>query len=141
MDFFIKLPDGKKVAVSEEVYRAYKRPQWREEYHEEKEKERHIPYDKLIESDYQLKKHRFTLSASAEELAGDVIALEKLRYALEELTADERELVEELYFKQNSEREYREKHWCTKKNSCVSKGEDISETQKIDGVTNKLISA
>jgi hypothetical protein len=60
---------GKKVAVSEEVYRAYKRPQWREEYHAEKEKERHIPYDKLIESDYQLKEHRFTLSASAEELA------------------------------------------------------------------------
>lgn len=29
-EYKIKLPEGSLVAVSEEVYRAYKRPQWRE---------------------------------------------------------------------------------------------------------------
>ena len=131
MDYFIKLPDGNKVAVSEEVYRAYKRPQWREEYHEEKEKERHIPYDKLIESDYQLKEHRFTLSASAEELARDVIALEKLQYALKELTADERELVEELYFKQNSEREYEKSTGIPRKTVAYRRAKILAKLRKL----------
>jgi len=131
MDYFIKLPDGNKVAVSEEVYRAYKRPQWREEYHEEKEKERHIPYDKLIESDYQLKEHRFTLSASAEELARDVITLEKLQYALKELTADERELVEELYFKQNSEREYEKSTGIPRKTVAYRREKILAKLRKL----------
>ncbi|MDR3586955.1 MAG: sigma-70 family RNA polymerase sigma factor [Desulfosporosinus sp.] len=131
MDYFIKLQDGKKVAVSEGVYRAYKRPQWREEYHAEKEKERHIPYDKLIESDYQLKEHRFTLSASAEELARDVIAFEKLHYALKELTADERELVEELYFKQNSEREYEKSTGVPRKTVAYRREKILAKLRKL----------
>lgn len=105
-NYFIKLPDSTKVSVSEEEYRAYKRPQWREKYHEEKEKELHISYDELIESKYQLKEHHFTSVASAEEFAGDVILLEKLRSAIDELETDERKLVEALYYKQKSEREY-----------------------------------
>ncbi|MDR3601413.1 MAG: sigma-70 family RNA polymerase sigma factor, partial [Desulfosporosinus sp.] len=88
-------------------------------------------YDKLIESDYQLKEHRFTLSASAEELARDVIALERLQYALKELTADERELVEELYFKQNSEREYEKSTGIPRKTVAYRRAKILAKLRKL----------
>ena len=44
-DYNIKLPDGMLVPVSEEVYRAYKRPQWREA--KKKKLKREISLEKI----------------------------------------------------------------------------------------------
>lgn len=40
----IILPDGTEVVVSEEVYKEYMRPVWRERYHARKEGRCHVPY-------------------------------------------------------------------------------------------------
>lgn len=109
--YHIKLKDGSLVPVSEEVYRAYKRPQWREMKRIKKKAKkesmkRPLSYDQLIESEYQSGKSRFRPAPSAEELAGDVIELEMLRSALEKLVEEELALVKALFYEQLSEREY-----------------------------------
>ncbi len=110
--YHIKLKDGTLVPVSEEVYRAYKRPQWREMKRIKKKKSKKesmklpLSYDQLVESEYQSGKSRFRPAPSAEELAGDVIELEKLLAVLEQLAEEELALVKALFYEELSEREY-----------------------------------
>ena len=105
MGYFITLPDGVEVPVTDEVYRAYYEQVRRDEYYERMKKKLHQSYDELAESDHPAEEQLFAPPASVEEIAEREMTLEILLSALDKLSADERKLVEELYFKQKSETE------------------------------------
>ena len=96
-EYNIKLPDGMLVPVSEEVYRAYKRPQWREA--KKKKSKREVSLEKMDDV--------YTLSDEklVEQIVEDKLLLEMLLKALETLTEDERFLIDEIYFHEKTERE------------------------------------
>ena len=96
-EYNIKLPDGMLVPVSEEVYRAYKRPQWREE--KKKKTKREISFENFNDV------HILSDEKLVEQIVEDKLLLEMLLKALETLTADERFLIDEIYFQEKTERE------------------------------------
>ena len=95
-EYKIKLPEGSLVAVSEEVYRAYKRPQWREAKQRNKKIKREVSLDDV---------HTLPDEKLVEQIVEDKLLLEMLLKALETLTEDERFLIDEIYFREISERE------------------------------------
>jgi RNA polymerase sigma factor (sigma-70 family) len=112
--------DGQPVEVSEEVYRAFKRPAWAER------KRRKVK-----------KAHEISLDAYGGDAAGmtpsfedgllDSIALDS---ALLSLTADERNLIESLFFKAMTEREYAVKIGIAQKNVNARKQRALEKLKK-----------
>jgi len=115
--------DGQQIPVTEEVYRAYKRPLWRERKEKERAKRcrdengnrctkscRECP--KLRDgSDLSLEKFTddgFELADSFDitELVADKLLLEQLVAALDELAPDERSLIDALFYNDRTERDY-----------------------------------
>lgn len=104
--YFITLEDGKEVEVTKEVHDAYYRPAWREEYYRKKEKERLLSYEGLGDADYSVEGHMREESETIESIIEDKLLLELLVSALEELTEDEYDLINNVYLKEFGEREY-----------------------------------
>lgn len=96
-EYNIKLPDGAIVPVTEEVYRAYKRPQWREA--KKKKLKREISLENFNDV------HTLSDEKLVEQIVEDKLLLEMLLKALETLTEDERFLIDEIYFQEKTERE------------------------------------
>jgi len=92
---------GEKVYVSEEMYRAYYRPVWREVKQKEVRKDAECSLDALKDSGFEL--------ASGEALIDEVVTekllLDELHAALAELTDDERSLIDAMFYQDKSERE------------------------------------
>jgi len=92
--------DGMKVPVSEEVYRAYYRPVWREAKRKEVRDDMEYSLDALEDSGFE--------AVSDEKLIDDIVAdkllLDELYAALDELTDNERSLIDALYYEDRSER-------------------------------------
>lgn len=105
-EYFIALEDGTNVQVTKEVYEAYYRPVWREDYYRKKEKERLLSYDGLQDADYSVEGHMREENTTVESIVEDKILLELLACALEELSAEEYELINNIYIKEQGEREY-----------------------------------
>ena len=96
--------NGEKVPVTEEVYRAYKRPAWRE--HKRKEREREngttpLSLERFAEGGYDIPSG----DALVDEIVADKLLLDMLMSALDKLTAEERGLIDALYYEKNSIRE------------------------------------
>jgi DNA-directed RNA polymerase specialized sigma24 family protein len=123
---YIKI-DGKKIYVTEEVYRAYKRPAWAEHKRKEREKRCIISDGKgrtkrCTEDCSKCDKQRIGGSLSLEifkeegfevtdpvdiaEFVADKLLLEELYAALKELDSEERSLIDALFFKNRTERDY-----------------------------------
>lgn len=122
---FIEI-DGEQIAVTEQVYRAYKRPAWAE--HKRKEREKRcrdengnrcandcktcskpreggvLSLDQFAEAGYESPD-----PVDIDELVAEKLLLEQLYIALDELTQDERNLVDDLYFDDKSERNVADK--------------------------------
>ena len=98
-EYNIKLPEGTIVLVTEEVYRAYKRPQWREAKQKKVYQEREVPFDEFENI------HMTSDEKLVEQIVEDKLLLEMLLKALETLTEDERFLIDEIYFHNKSENE------------------------------------
>lgn len=96
---------GKRIYVSEEVYRAYYRPEWREAKQDEVRDDNEYSLDMLKESGIDI--------ASGDMLVDDIVVekvlLEELYAALNELSEDERDLIDWIYFKGETAREYSRK--------------------------------
>ena len=101
-DWYIWL-DGIKVPVTEEVYRTYKRAEWREEKQDTVRKERECSLDFMAE--YGFDGQAVTKQKLIDEIVADKLLLDELYKALAELTDDERYLINELFFKEKSERD------------------------------------
>ena len=91
--------DGVKVPVSEEVYRAYYRPVWREAKRKEVRDDTEYSLDALEESGFEAAD-----SALVDDIVADKLLLDELYAALDELTDDERSLIDALFYKERSER-------------------------------------
>lgn len=119
--------DGQQIPVSEEVYRAYKQPLWAE--HKRKERKKRcvisggksgtkrcdgdcskcgrqrtggiLSLDKLAEDGFDAAD-----SVSVAELVEDKLELELLTAALEKLDPDERSLIDALFYKDRTVRDY-----------------------------------
>ena len=99
-EYNIKLPDGMLVQVTEEVYRAYKQSQWRESNRRRAGKERERSLEQVEES-----VHITSQEKLVEQIVEDKLLLEMLLKALETLTEDERFLIDEIYFREKTERQ------------------------------------
>lgn len=123
---YIKI-DGKKIYVTEEVYRAYKRPAWAEHKRKEREKRCIISDGKgrtkrCTEDCSKCDKQRIGGSLSLErfkeegfevtdpvdiaEFVADKLLLEELYAALKELDSEELLLIEALYYDDRTSRDY-----------------------------------
>ena len=96
--------NGEEVPVTEEVYRAFIRPIWREKKRREREKERGtkpLSLDKFLGAGFDIPSD----DALVEEIVADKLLLEMLMDALDELTVEERGLIDAIYYDDLSERE------------------------------------
>lgn len=100
-DYYI-IVDGKQVPVTEEVYRAFKRPAWRDHKRSQVRRAREISADLLAESGYEIP----SKDKLVDEIVEDKLMLDILLTALSELSKDERNLIEQIYLNEKTEREY-----------------------------------
>jgi DNA-directed RNA polymerase specialized sigma24 family protein len=94
--------DGEKIPVSEEVYRAFKRPLWAERKRREVRAERERSLEAFMDDGLDIPDGGRLM----DDILEDKLMLEMLLAALAELTADERSLIGALFFDEKSEREY-----------------------------------
>jgi len=94
---------GKKVSVDEDVYRAFMRPIWSAERRKRRHKESGMTFlslDAFAEDGFE--------PASDERLVDEIVEdrmlLEMLYAALQELTDDERDLIDALFYRDETER-------------------------------------
>ena len=99
-EYFVVI-DGKNVPVSEELYRAFKRPLWAERKRRQVRAERELSLEQFAEAGFDVPDE----SALVDEIVEDKLLLEMLMAALAELTDDERDLIHALFYDEKSERE------------------------------------
>jgi len=95
------LINGEKVYVSEEVYRAYYRPVWREAKQRKVRSEMEYSLDALKDNGFEAD----SSAASLDEIVSDKLLLDKLYAALAEMTDAERNLIDAHFFQEKSERD------------------------------------
>lgn len=93
--------NGERIPVSEEVYRAYRQPAWREH----KSRKVRLEMERSLEISMDNGFDLVDDSQLVEELVADKLLLEGLSGALDALTDDERVLIQALYFRGLSERD------------------------------------
>ncbi len=94
--------DGIKVPVSEEVYRAYYRPEWREAKQKDVRGDNEYSLDALEDIGFEA----VSPDALVDEIVADKLLLDELYVALAELTDDELSLIDGVYFRDQPFREY-----------------------------------
>src|SRR5690554_2017215 len=100
--YHIKL-NGELIPVTEEVYRAYQQPKWREKKQAEVRAQKEVSLDAMLETGYS--GHLDSRQALVDEIVADKLLLDELLKALAELNEDERFLIDELFYKEKTERE------------------------------------
>ena len=100
-EYFIVI-DGEKVPVSEEIYRAFKRPAWTERKRSQVRAEHERSLEQFAEDGFDVPDE----GALVDEIVEDKLMLDVLFAALAELTDDERGLIDALFFDEKSEREF-----------------------------------
>ena len=93
--------DGEKINVSEEVYRAYYRPVWREAKQREVRDDMEYSLNALEDSGFEA----VSDDKLIDEIVEDKLLLNMLVEALAELTDDERGLIDALFHEDKSERQ------------------------------------
>ena len=99
-EYYITI-DGKDVPVTEEVYHAFKRPAWTERKRRETRSENERSLEAFTDDGFDIPSEQ----ALVDELVEDKLLLDMLFNALRELTDDERDLVNALFYEEKSERE------------------------------------
>jgi len=99
-EYYITL-NGERIPVSEEIYRAYRQPAWREHKRRTVRTDMERSLDWLMEDGFDVTDD----TALVDDLVADKLLLDALLAALAELTDDERVLIDALYFHDKSERE------------------------------------
>ena len=99
-EYYIKIK-GQKISVTEDEYYAFKRPDWQESKRRQVRIEKELSLELLMENGVELPSN----DAPIDEVVADKLMLDMLHKALTKLSADERILIEELFFNEKSERE------------------------------------
>jgi len=128
-DYYIVV-DGEKVPVSEEVYRAFKRPVWAEKKRRQREQENGttpLSLDSLTEAGFDVP----TGDALIDEIVEDKLLLDMLLKALAELTDDERGLIDALFFKEQAERDLAKETGIPRKTIAYRKMKVLDKLRKL----------
>ena len=99
MKYYIII-DGEKVLVSEEVYRAFKRPAWTERKRRKVRSERERSLDMFMDDGFDIPSG----DPLVDEIVEDKLLFDMLMSALDKLTDNERKLIIDLFFEKKSER-------------------------------------
>ena len=99
-EYFIVI-DGEKIPVSEEIYRTFKRPLWAERKRRQVRAKHERSLDMFMDEGLDIPSD----DPLVDEIIEDKLMLEMLFAVLAELTADERGLINALFFEEKSERE------------------------------------
>ena len=90
---------GEKIYVSEEVYRAYYQPIWREAKQNEVRHDMECSLDALKDAGFEIASNE----ALVDDIVADKLLLDELYVALNELADDEKFLIDAVYYKEKSE--------------------------------------
>ena len=101
-EYHVKL-NGELVPVTEEVYRAYQQPKWRENKRTIARVEKEVSLDAMLENDDSVQ--LITGQALVDEIVADKLLLNELLSALAVLNNDERSLIDEIFYNDKTERQ------------------------------------
>ena len=99
-EYYITI-DGKNVPVTEEIYRAFKRPVWKERKRRKIRSEKERSLEAFMADGFDIPSEQTLV----DELVEDKLLLDMLFNALLELTDDERDLINALFYEEKSERQ------------------------------------
>ena len=119
---------GQKVKVSEDIYKVYWREKEHEKYLEQVDKKNHLLFFSSLNHDGNFENNLEDKNVDVEKVVATQIMIEALRNAMSKLNKDEREIIERLYFNDETLR-------------AVAKTQNISHTALIkrrDKILEKL---
>jgi len=120
---------GEKVPVSEEVYRAFKRPAWAERKRRAVRAERERSLEAFTDDGLELPADQ----ALVDEIVEDRLILDMLFEALAELTEDERDLIDALFYKDKSERQIAAETGVPRKTLAYRRDKILAKLKKLLG--------
>jgi RNA polymerase sigma factor (sigma-70 family) len=127
-EYFVSI-DGEQIPVSEEIYRAFKRPAWAERKRREVRAERERSLEAFADEGLEFADD----APSIEDIVADKLLLETLYKALAELTEDERGLIDALFFDEKSEREVARETGVPRKTLAYRRDKALAKLKKILG--------
>ncbi|HEO5621635.1 TPA: sigma-70 family RNA polymerase sigma factor [Streptococcus agalactiae] len=89
---------GQKVKVSEDIYKVYWREKEHEKYLEQVDKKNHLLFFSSLDHDGNFVDNLADESVDVEKIIETRILIETVRKAMSELNDEEREIIERLYF-------------------------------------------
>jgi RNA polymerase sigma factor (sigma-70 family) len=123
---YIKI-GGVGIAVSEEVYRAYKRPAWAERKRRQIRRGKERSLEAFMEAGRDIPSGQ----PLAEEIMEDKLLLEMLCAALDELTDEEQNLISALFYEERSEREVSKESGLPRKTIAYHKNKIFDKLRKL----------
>ncbi|MGG6796599.1 UNVERIFIED_CONTAM: sigma-70 family RNA polymerase sigma factor [Streptococcus canis] len=90
--------NGQKVKVSEQIYKVYWREKEHEKYLEQVDKKNHLLFFSSLDHDGHFVDNIVDESVDVEKIVETQMMIEALRHSLSKLTAEERDIIERLYF-------------------------------------------
>lgn len=90
--------NGQKVKVSEQIYKVYWREREHEKYLEQVDKKNHLLFFSSLDHDGHFVDNIVDESVDVEKIVETQMMIEAVRNAISRLNAEEREIVERLYF-------------------------------------------
>lgn len=91
--------NGQKVKVSEQIYKVYWREREHEKYLEQVDKKNHLLFFSSLDNDGHFVDNIVDESVDVEKIVETQMMIEALRNAILRLNAEERDIIERLYFK------------------------------------------
>ena len=89
---------GQKVKVSEDIYKVYWREKEHEKYLEQVDKKNHLLFFSSLNHDGNFEDNLEDKNVDVEKVVATQMMIEALRNAMSKLNKDEREIIERLYF-------------------------------------------
>ena len=90
--------NGQKVKVSEEIYKVYWREREHEKYLEQVDRKNHLLFFSSLDHDGHYVDNIVDESVDVEKIVETQMMIESLRYAISKLNDEERDIIERLYF-------------------------------------------
>ena len=90
--------NGQKVKVSEEIYKVYWREREHEKYLEQVDRKNHLLFFSSLDQDGHFAETLVDESVDVENIVETQMMIEAVRNAISKLNAEERDIIERLYF-------------------------------------------
>ena len=96
--------NGQKVKVSEEIYKVYWREREHEKYLEQVDRKNHLLFFSSLDHDGHYVDNIVDESVDVAKIVETQMMIESLRYAISKLNDEERDIIERLYFQDETVR-------------------------------------